>query len=131
VLMLIGTYVDTPFKSYGSGEWAITGQGHLGDLPWLIGFAIVGLAVVFGVVVSRGLRATPERAAWAALVVAAVGVASLVVAWAGLPVILATGAATLAIDSRDRLGHMPRPAAGALVLAPLIVVGAVAFAFAA
>jgi hypothetical protein len=57
-LMLIGTYVHTPYKAKGPGEWGLSTQ-DLNQLPLLIGFAIVGAAVVFGVVVARGLRTVP------------------------------------------------------------------------
>ena len=48
--------------------------------------------------------------------------------WTGLPVILAAGAATLAVDAR-RLGRLPGTAIAALVLAALITVTAVWLAF--
>jgi hypothetical protein len=41
VLMLIGTYVHTPYKAKGSGEWGLSTQ-DLNQIPLLAGFAIVG-----------------------------------------------------------------------------------------
>jgi hypothetical protein len=130
LLMLIGTYVGTPYKAQGSGEWEIGTDHNLGELPLLVAFAIVGSAVVFGVVVARGLRAAPETAALRSLIVAAVGVLSIAVFWSGLPVLLAAGAATLAFDARDRLGRLPRTGIAALALSVGITIAAVWLAFA-
>jgi hypothetical protein len=127
-LMLIGTYVQTPYKAKGPGEWGLSTQ-DLNQVPLLVGFAVVGAAVVFGVVVARGLRTAPQRTARRSLIVASVGVVSIVVFWTGLPVILAAGAATLALDARRRLGRLPATAIAALVLATLITVSAVWLAF--
>jgi hypothetical protein len=127
-LMLIGTYVHTPYKAKGPGEWGLSTQ-DLNQVPLLLGFAIVGAAVVFGVVVARGLRTAPQRTAWRSLIVAGVGVVAIAVFWTGLPVILAAGATTLALDARHRLGRLPGTAIVALVLATLITVSAVWLAF--
>ena len=130
LLMLIGTYVHTPYKAKGPGEWGLSTQ-DLNQVPLLVGFAVVGAAVVFGVVVARGLRTAPQRTARRSLIVASVGVVSIVVFWTGLPVILAAGATTLALDldARHRLGRLPGTAIAALVLATLITVSAVWLAF--
>jgi hypothetical protein len=128
VLMLIGTYLSTPYKAKGPGEWRLSTH-DLNQVPLLVGFALVGAAVVFGVVVARGLRTAPRRTARRSLLLTAVGVLSMVVFWTGLPVILAAGAATLALDARRRLGRLPGTATAALVLAALITVAAVWLAF--
>jgi hypothetical protein len=128
VLMLIGTYLDTPYKAKGSGEWGLSTQ-DLNQVPLLVGFAIIGAAVVFGVVVARGLCTAPPQTARRSLIVASVGVVSLVAFWTGLPVILAAGAATLALDARRRLGRLQGTAIAALVLAALITLAAVWLAF--
>jgi hypothetical protein len=127
-LMLIGTYLETPYKAKGSGEWGLSTQ-DLNQVPLLVGFAAVGAAVVFGVVVARGLRTAPQQTARRSLIVAGVGVVSIVVFWTGLPVILAAGAATLALDARRRLGRLPGTAIAAMVMAALITVAAVWLAF--
>lgn len=125
LLMLVGTYVDTPFKTSGTGRWALVSEGQgIGELLLIVAFAAVGAAVVFGVVVARGLRRAPQGAARAALVVAVVGLLSLAVFWTGLPAIVAAGAAVLALDARNRLGRAPAPVGVALILAGLTVVGA-------
>ena len=126
--MLIGTYVHTPYKAKGPGEWGLSTQ-DLNQLPLLVGFAAVEAAAVFGVVVGRGLRTAPQRTAQRSLIVAGVGVASIAVFWTGLPVILAAGGTTLALDARRRLGRLPGTAIAALVLAALITVSAVWLAF--
>ena len=84
---------------------------------------------MFGVVVTRGLRTAPQRTARRSLIVAGVGVVSIAVFWTGLPVILAAGAATLALDARRRLGRLPGTAIAGLVLAALITLAAVWLAF--
>jgi hypothetical protein len=128
LLMAIGTYVHTPYKAKGPGEWGLSTQ-DLNQVPLLVGFAIVGAAVVFGVVVARGLRTAPQHTARRSLIVAGIGVVSIAVFWTGLPVILAAGAVTLALDARRRLGRLPGTAIAALVLAALITVSAVWLAF--
>jgi hypothetical protein len=128
LLMLIGTYVHTPYKATGPGEWGLSSQ-DLNLAPLLVAFAGVGAAVVFGVVVARGLRTAPQQTARRSLILAGVGVVSIVAFWTGLPVILAAGAATLAVDARRRLGRLPGTAIVALVLAALITVTAVWLAF--
>jgi hypothetical protein len=128
VLMLIGTYLDTPYKAKGSGEWGLSTQ-DLNRVPLLVGFAAVGAAVVFGVVVAGGLRTAPQQTARRSLIVASVGVVSIVAFWTGLPVILAAGAATLALDTGRRLGRLQGTAIAALILAALITLAAVWLAF--
>ena len=132
LLMLIGSYLDTPFRAIGPGEWGLTttASQDLDQLPLLAAFAIVGAAVVFGVVVARGLRVAPHQAARRSLIVAGVGVLSIMVFWTGLPVVLAAGAATLALDARRRLGRLPGTATAALLLATVVTVTAVGLAFA-
>lgn len=118
LLMLVGTYVDTPYHRVGAGPWAINTDGRgLGELAFLVAFAVGGAAVVFGVIVDRGLRLEPERTAARSLIVAVVGAASLIVFWAGLPAILAVGASVLAFNARTRLGRAPATVVVALLLA--------------
>jgi hypothetical protein len=54
----------------------------------LVCFAIVGAAVVFGVVVARGLPTAPQQTARRSLIPRRIGVVSIVVFWTGLPVML-------------------------------------------
>ena len=41
LLMLIGTYVHTPYKATGPGEWGLSGQ-DLNLAPLLVAFAVLG-----------------------------------------------------------------------------------------
>jgi hypothetical protein len=132
LLTLIGTYVDTPFRSSGSGRWSIAtgGRGNgMTELLALVLFALVGTALVFGLIVRPALRSEPGRTGVVALVVAIVAVVSILVFWTGLPAVFAIAAAVLARNARARLGHFPVPVLVALVLAVLAILGAVWIAF--
>jgi heme/copper-type cytochrome/quinol oxidase subunit 2 len=129
-LLLAGLYLDTPWKKQGNQEWALTTDHQsIAGLFVSIGFVAVGLAVVFGVVVSRGLRGAAKTATRRSLALAVTGAVSAVVFWTGLPVILAVGAVVLALDSRARLGRTPTTTWIVGVLAVLTVAAAVSFAF--
>ncbi len=122
---LVGQYVDTPWKS-GPGTWGVdfSGGGGWGALALLV--AMVGVATVLvGLAAARARAVAPERTARRAVVLAVLGVATVLVFWTGLPAVLAGGATGLALDARHRLGRLPAPAATALVLAVLAVVAAV------
>ena len=130
-LMLVMTYLDTPFKASGSGRWAINTDLHpVSELPFLALFAVLGTAVVFGVVVRRGLARPASTTAKWALAAAVVGVVSIPVFWTGLPVVLAAGTAVLALDARTRDGRLGGVAGAALVVASLLTVGTVWLALA-
>jgi hypothetical protein len=108
VLTLAGLYLDTPSKKQGNKEWALTTDHQsIAGLLVSIGFVAVGLAVVFGVIVARGLRGPARTATRRSLALAITGALSVLVFWTGLPVILAAGAVVLALDSRARLGRTP------------------------
>jgi hypothetical protein len=49
----------TVLEGRAPGEWGLSTQ-DLNQVPLLVGFAIVGATVVFGVVVARGLRTAPQ-----------------------------------------------------------------------
>ena len=123
LLMLIGGYTDTPFGKHGDRGWGITPKAaqDLDVLPLYAAFAVIGAAVVFGVVVVRGLRREPTGTAMRSLLVATIGFLSLAVSWTGLPVILASGAAVLALDAGARLRRVPVTAGIALALVGLTV----------
>lgn len=127
---LVGTYLDTPYHLMGAKRWGLNFTNRTaGELVILIGFAVVGTAAVFGVVVRAGLRREPQRIAVYSLVLALIGAASLLAFWSGLPAILAVGSAVMALSARRRLGRLPAPAALALVAAALTVVAAIGLAF--
>jgi TM2 domain-containing membrane protein YozV len=129
VLLLAGLYLDTPWKKQGNQEWALTTdhQSITGLLVSLC-FVAVGLAVVFGVVVARGLRGPARTSTRFSLALAVTGILSAVVFWTGLPVILASGAVVLALDSRTRLGRTPTTTWIVGVLAVLTAAAAISFA---
>jgi len=130
VLVLVGMYLDTPWKIQGGREWALTTDKHgLGAGLVSLGFVAAGVAVVFGVVVARGMRGRAETEAVRSLALAGAGVLSAVVFWTGLPVILAAGSTVLAVDARARLGRTPVTAGIALALAALTTVAAINLAF--
>jgi hypothetical protein len=129
VLMLAGLYLDTPWKKQGNKEWALTtNHQSIAGLLLSLGFVAAGLAVVFGVVVSRGLRGPARTATRRSLALAVTGAVSAVVFWTGLPVILAVGAVVLAVDSRMRLGRTPTTTWIVVVLAVLTTAAAVSLA---
>lgn len=127
VLMLIGTYVNTPYRGRFAADWGL--EGDLSELPVLVGFAAVGAAVVFGAVVRPGLDAGVHDQARRAVLLAVVGALSLSVFWTGLPVVLAAGASLLALRSRERSGRTTQSATIALALAVLTAIAAVVIAF--
>ena len=129
VLLLGGLYLDTPWKGSGRHEWAVTTDRYgLTGLLLSLGFVAVGVALVFGIAVTRGLR-RPARAElrWS-LALAVGGLVSVVAFWTGLPIILASGAVVLALDARSRLRRTPASAWIVLTLAVLTVLIAVDFA---
>lgn len=126
-VMLVGTYVRTPLKG---DTWDVSASQHgLGVLPLLVAFAVLGSAVVFGVVVRRATARPAERTGLRALLLAVLGAATIVVFWTGLPVILAAGAAVLARSSHTRTGRWSPPAVTAAVLAGVTLLMAVRLAF--
>ena len=126
---LIGQFADTPWKA-GAPGWGIdfSGGGGWGALALLAAF-VAGWALLVGLATSRARGVEPERTARRALVLAVLGVVTIVVFWTGLPPVLAGGAAGLAVDSRRRLGRLPAVGAVALGLAVLVVLFAVYLAF--
>jgi hypothetical protein len=127
---LIGTYFDTPYHVMGPKRWGLNfTDRHIGEFLILIGFAVLGAAVIFGVVVRTSLRREPDRTARYSLIVAIIGAGSLLVFWSGLPAILAAGAVIMADDARTRLGRAPKSAVIAMGIAALTVIAAVWIAF--
>ncbi len=123
VALLWANYVNTPWRDPGT-EWGIdTDQGAVG-LLLIAGFVALGVGVVYGVVVRRALAGDPARAARTAMILALVGVLTIVAFWTGLPIVLGSAAALLGMDARTRLGHTPPTAAIAIGLGLLIAAGA-------
>ena len=71
LLLSIGSFLDTPVKHMATGGWELTtGKHGLVELPIAVAFAVVEVAVVFGVVVRRGLSQSPDGTARTALILA-------------------------------------------------------------
>lgn len=94
VLTAIGTF------------WDLTGNDAPSDskdrfLEYLVtvGIFVIAAAIVFGLVVRT---ATPANGATRAIILAVLSLLSLVVFWAGLPAVLAAGAASCALLAAPR-----------------------------
>ncbi len=126
---LIGQYVETPWKASGPGAWGVDFGGNGGWASLAVLVALVTVAVVLvGLATARARVAPPLRAARRALVLAVLGVLTVVVFWTGAPAVLAGGATGLALDARRRAGRLPGTAAAAVALAALALVAAVVLA---
>lgn len=127
VALLWATYVDTPWRDPGT-EWGISTTNHsLAGLPLIAVFVALGVGVVYGVIVRRALAGDPVRAAHTALILAVVGVLTIVAFWTGLPIVLGSAAAFLGLDARARLGRTPATAGAAIGLGLLIAAVAIFF----
>jgi hypothetical protein len=121
LLLFIGSFLDTPVKHMATGGWELTtGKHGLVELPIAVAFAVVEVAVVFGVVVRRGLSQAPDGTARTALILAAAAIPCVLVFYTGLPVVLSGGAVVLAMDAHARLGRFPSTAVSALAIAALV-----------
>ena len=115
VLVAIGTFWDLT-----GNDDADNGQG-MPEFLVTVGIILVAAAIVFGLVART---ASASNAGLRALVLSIVGLLSLVVVWAGLPCVLAAGAASCALVASPR-GASAKVALG---LAALTTVAAVVFA---
>lgn len=86
--------------SHPAGETTAGPDEHaIREFLVVLAIIAVAAAVVFGVVVRRGLR--KESAAWMALVLSILGFLTVAVFWSGLPPVLAGGGILLGWVSRD------------------------------
>lgn len=123
---LVGTFVTTPWKASGPAEWGVDVRGGGGWTALAVLLLAVALVTALvGLATARARAVPPERTARRALLLAVLGVASIVVFWTGAPPVLAGGATGLALDARRRAGRLPGTAAAALVLAVLTAAAAV------
>lgn len=108
-LVIYGAYGDPHTKS-----------SQTSAVPFLSVVVVVAAALVFGLVVPRGLRA--ERASRWALVP---GIVSIVLFplgfWSGVPLVLGGAAALLGSQPKDRSGD--RVSTAAVVLGGIVVLG--------
>ena len=124
---LVGTYVETPWKSSGPRAWGVDFGGNGGWTALAVVVALVAVALVLVGLATARARAVPaERAARRALVLALLGIAAIAVFWTGAPAVLAGGSAGLALDVRRRAGRVPSSAAAALVISALTAAAALA-----
>lgn len=91
VLTAIGTFWS-PLANYEATQ----SRDDLFSWLFVVGIIAVASAITFGLVVRT---ARPERADRRGLVLAVLSAASIVVFWAGLPVVFAGGAACLALSN--------------------------------
>jgi predicted MFS family arabinose efflux permease len=118
VLTAIGTFWS-PLANYEAT------QSREDFFSWLfvVGVIAVATSIVFGLVVRT---ARPERTDRRGLILAVLSVLTIVVFWAGLPVVLAGGAACLALSNNP----MSTTGKITLALAVLVTGGAVWLALA-
>lgn len=111
VLTAIGTFSGSDDHQWR--EWLI-----------VLGISAAATLIVFWVIVPR-----VNRLGRGALILAVVGAVSIIVFWLGIPVVVAGGAALLALEARRTEPSDARLATPALALAGLTVAAAIVFAF--
>jgi heme/copper-type cytochrome/quinol oxidase subunit 2 len=123
--LLWANFVDTPWRDPATA-WGINSDRGIVGLLLIAGFVALGVGVVYGVVVRRAMATDPAREARTAVILALVGVLTIVAFWTGLPIVLGSAAAHLGLDARARLGHTP-PTAGIAISLGLLVATAALF----
>ena len=98
ILTAIGTFVDV----LGREEQRTDTMADFYSWMVIVGVIAVATALIFGLVV-RG--ATPRNATGRALVLSILAVPTVLVAWTGLPPVLASAAVACALVARGRTGH--------------------------
>jgi hypothetical protein len=120
VLSAIGTFGDITGNDHHTGS-------QVGPYLGAVGIAVVGTALVFGLVV-RG--ASGETAWRRSLILGALALVTCVVFWTGLPPVLAAGAIATALIDRDFVGRLTGGSKAGLVLAVIALAGAIVGAIA-
>ena len=119
VLTAVGTFWDLTGNENGAPS------DTLAEYLPVVGMILVAAALVFGL----GVRTEPDKAPGTrAVVLAVLGVLSLVVFWAGAPAVLASGAACCAFAAASSDGRLTTGAMVSLGLAAVTVALAVAVA---
>jgi hypothetical protein len=112
----LGTFFDI------TGNDSSSGNGNaMGEYLVTLGIIVVITAIVFGLVVRT---ASARNAGTRSLVLGILAVPSLVLFWAGLPCVLAAGAAACALASRTDAGQFTTRGKVAMVLAGVVSIGA-------
>jgi len=113
--------------------WDLTGndpepeEQPLGEFLVVLGVIIVVTAAVFLFVVRGAARGNPGRRS---LILGILGVLSLAVFWAGVPVVLAAAAVAVALVERDALGRFGTMAKTGLGLAAAATLASIILAVA-
>lgn len=118
VAMAVGTFWDLTDNEDDKGN-------QFGPYLVCLGLAAVALAVVFGFVVRGAEHGRPGRRS---AILGVVGVLSIVVFWAGLPLVLAAGAIATALADRDVTGRFGAGSRAGLGLAAVTIALAVLLA---
>lgn len=120
VLTAVGTFTDLtgnePGADHQASDWFVC-----------LGVIAVATAVVFGLVVRTAAAGNPGRRG---VVLGVLSVLTVVVAWSGLPMVLAAGALACAFLRKERHGAFGPAGIAILVDVVLATVGAIAFAIA-
>jgi hypothetical protein len=106
LLTAMGTFWDLTDNESGSNHDA-------GEYLIVLGMIAVAAAVVYGLVVRTAAAGNPGRRA---LITSIVGFLSIAVFWAGLPMVLVSGAVACALIEKDKLGSMGAASKVALAL---------------
>ena len=117
VLAAIGTFWDVNGNDSGSGS--------LADYLPVVAIIVVATALVFGLVVRS---ATSENAGRRGLILAIVGLVTIVGFWTGLPPVLAFGAIACGLAARPAGGDISGTGKASLGIAAVTLVLAVAAA---
>ena len=113
--------------------WDITGNDSepekhpVGEYLVILGIIVVVAVVCYGLVVRRAVNGDPGRRG---AILGGLSVLSLVVFWAGAPVVIASAAVATALVERDKLGSFGAWAKTGLGLAALSTIAAVVLAIA-
>jgi hypothetical protein len=118
VLSAIGTFADLTGNDHHSGS-------QVGAYFASIGIAVVGAALVFGLVV----RGAEQGKSWRrSLILGVLALVTCVVFWTGLPSVLVAGAIATALIDRDAVGRFTGGSKAGLVLAAVGTAGAIVLA---
>ncbi len=99
----------------------------VGQFLVAVAVIVVATAILYAVVVRTADRGNPGRRS---LILGIVAVATVVVFWLGVPVVVASAAAATAFVERDLLGRLSRTGTAGLVLATIATVVTVGLAIA-
>jgi chromate transport protein ChrA len=107
--------------------WDVNNKGNSDTSGWLITLGIIAVAatLVFGLVVRTAESGNPGRRS---VVLAVVGLPSVIAFWSGLPMVLVSAAVACALIEHDKTGRYGTGSKVAFALSALITVAAVSLA---